>query len=147
MITNRLNSSVITIPSPFNEGESLSMYITLSKKTDRSLEFINNTPFITCKVYINANILSIDKYSDFSSSENLEIIKDYLNTYLEQKILSCLYKTSKEFKTDIFNFGSLALKKYYTWQDFEISDWLNNYQNSFFAVEINSTVQPRRIIY
>ena len=147
ILTNRLNSSVITIPSPFNEGESLSIYITLAKNTDKNLEFINNTPFITCKVYINANILSIDKYSDFSSQENLEIIKDYLNTYLEQNILSCLYKTSKEFKSDIFDFGTLALKKYYVWQDFEISDWLNNYENSFFKIEMNSTVQPRRIIY
>lgn len=142
ILTNLLNSSVITIPNPFNEDGSLSMYITLSKNTDKDLEFINNTPFITCKVYINSNILSIDKNLDLSKKENLELIQDYLNTYLKQNILSCLYKTSKEFKSDIFDFGSLALAKYYTWQDFEKSDWLSNYENAFFNVEIHSTVQP-----
>ncbi len=142
ILTNSLNSSVITIPSPFNENGLLSIFITLSKKTNKDLEFINHTPYIYCKAYINANILSMDKNSDFSDEENLEIIKKYLNTYLEQNILSCLYKTSKEFKTDIFDFGSLALKKYSTWQDFEKSDWLQNYENSFFKVQIISSVQP-----
>ena len=142
IITNNLNSSIITIPSPFDENDLLSIYITLSKDTNKDLEFINHTPYISCTAYINANILSMDKNIDLSDKENLEAIKKYLNTYLEQNILSCLYKTSKEFKTDIFDFGSLALKKYYTWQDFEKSDWLQNYENSFFKVEIISNVQP-----
>lgn len=83
----------------------------------------------------------MDDNSDYSNEENIRIVEQYFNSYLEENLTSCLYKTAKEYKSDIFDFGSLALKKYVTMQDFENSDWFNNYENSFFKVEVHSTLQ------
>lgn len=145
IITNNLKSSVISIPSPFKENSTISLYITLSKRTKNSIDFINYTPFITSNINIAANILSMDENSDYSSEQNLEAIGEYFNNYLSQNILSCLYKTSKEFKSDIFGFGAYAVTKYATWKDWENSDWLSNYENSFFKVNINSTIQAGQL--
>ena len=141
IVTSKLNSSIISIPSPFNDGDSLSINLTLSKPTHKTLQLVNGTPFINCKINVTANVLSMDKGFDYTNLENIKVIQNYFDNYLKENILSCLYKTSKEFKSDIFDFGSLAIKNYTTIKDFEKSDWLNNYENSFFNVEINSTIQ------
>ena len=56
-------------------------------------------------------------------------------------MLSYLYKTSKEFKSDIDNFGVYATKNYLTWNKWIESDWLYNYQNSFFTVNVDTEVK------
>jgi len=145
IITNDLDSCTITIPSPFQEGFTLTVSLTLAKNTKNCVEFINNTPFISSTIYLTANILSMDENLDYSNNENLEVIQEYLNTYLEENILECLYKTSKEFRSDIFDFGNLAVKKYSTWTKWGDSDWLSNYENSFFKVEVNSIVQAGQL--
>ena len=64
---------------------------------------------------------------------------------MEQNISSYLYKTSKDLKSDIANFGKYALKNYTTWDDWVKSDWLYNYQNSFFTVKVNSNIQNSQL--
>ena len=59
----------------------------------------------------------------------------------KQSKYSYLYKTSKEFKSDIDNFGVYATKNYLTWDEWIESDWLYNYQNSFFTVNVNTEVK------
>ena len=56
-----------------------------------------------------------------------------------------LYKTAKEYKTDIASFGRLGLKDYLTWQDWVDSNWASNYQNTFFSVNVNSTIQSGQL--
>ena len=48
-----------------------------------------------------------------------------------------LYKTSKDFKADINNFGKNALCNFTTINEFENYNWLSNYENSFFNININ----------
>ena len=145
LITNDLDSSVITIPSPFKDNGIISLYVTQSKDTKNSVKLINTTPFIKSEIFIYANVLSMDEDLDYSNEENLKAIEEYCNVYLEQNVLSCLYKTSKEYKSDIFNFGSYVMKNYLTWDDWNDSDWLTNYENSFFKVKVNSTIQSGQL--
>ena len=63
-----------------------------------------------------------------------------MNIYLSSNISSYLYKTSKTYKSDIANFGKYALPKYLTWEEWEQSDWLSNYSNSFFTVNVHTNV-------
>ena len=64
---------------------------------------------------------------------------------MEQNISSYLYKTSKDLKSDIANFGRYPIKNYATWNDWIESDWLYNYQNSFFTVKVNSEIQNSQL--
>lgn len=145
LITNELDSSIITIPSPFKENSVISLYISQNKNTKTYVKLLNGTPFIKNEIFVTGNILSMDEDLDYSSEENLKAIEEYCSIYLEQNVLSCLYKTSKEYKSDIFNFGSYVMKNYNTWNNWNDSDWLTNYENSFFKVKINSTIQAGQL--
>ena len=57
-----------------------------------------------------------------------------------------LYKTSKDFKSDINGLGKYALGNFFTTQDFDNYNWSNNYQNAFFEVEVDSSVKSGMLI-
>lgn len=141
IISNKLENATITIPNPYDTSNNISVYIGLSKNTKNNVKIINGYPYITSQIYITGNILTLDDTIDLSNDETLEKLGNYINTYLEENISSYLYKTSKEFKSDIDNFGKYVVHNYLTWNDWINSDWLNNYQNTFFDVNVNSTVQ------
>ncbi len=141
IITNKLESATINLPNPFDFNATISVYISLNKSTQNSVKFVNNFPYIESTIYLIGNISSIDGSIDLTNPDNLKILNEYVNDYLETNISSYLYKTSHELKSDIADFGKYVLPNYYTWDEWIDSDWLNNYQNSFFKVTVNTEIQ------
>ena len=47
---------------------------------------------------------------------------------------------SKEYHADIDNFGKYVIKNYTTWNDWIESDWLSNFENSFFSVNVDVNI-------
>jgi len=139
--TNNLNKATISIPSSFLKSSTMSLYISSNKKTKNSIRFLNGLPYITSKIYVSANILSSDDNIDYQNKDNLKLIEDNLKTYLTSKIYEYLYKTAKVYKSDINGFGKLAKRHYLTLKDWQNSDWLSNYQNAFFNVDVSVNVQ------
>lgn len=141
MLLDKFESATIPTPNPYNQESVISLYITADKSPDISVKLVNGTPYIECKLSLDANILSLDENLDYSDANTLKTIEDYTNSYLKKSMLSYLYKTSKEFKSDIENFGTYIAKNYLTWDEWIESDWLYNYQNSFFTVNVDTKIQ------
>ncbi len=141
LVVNKFESAVISIPNPYNVDSVISLYISYSKKPKTSVKIINGTPYIECNINLTANIHSLDKDLNYSDQNTLKTIEEYANSYLEQSISSYLYKTAKEYKTDIGNFGRHVINNYSTWNDWIESDWLYNYQNSFFTVNVETNIE------
>ena len=84
--------------------------------------------------------------SDYSTKENLKIISEYANNYLESHILDYLYKTSKELHSDTIGFGKYMLSKFSTITDFHNQNWGANYKNAFFNIKVNTDVNNGNLI-
>lgn len=140
MVTNELQNATITIPNPYDYSTNISLSIELAKDTESDVKLINGTPYITVKIYLNAYVASLDSSLDLADSDTLEAIKHNMDVYVNDKVSNYLYKTSKSLNSDIANFGRHIVKNYLTWEDWMKADWLSNYENSFFQVEINSSV-------
>ena len=52
-----------------------------------------------------------------------------------------LYKTAKDFKSDISGFGKSVLSKFATSQELERYNWAENFQHSFFTVNCDINVK------
>ena len=141
IIVNKLETAIVSIPSPFNKDETIALSIELESKTTNSVEFINTFPYIKSYVRINANVSSLNSHYNYSDKENIRLLEEYASNYLENNISNYLYKTAKEFKSDIAGFGIYARKYYWTLEDWNNSDWLNNYENSFFDVKVDVNVK------
>ena len=79
----------------------------------------------------------MNSHLDYDSVSQIHDIEVSSASYISKQITNYLYKTSKEFESDICEFGNYALKKYLTIDDWYASDWLNNYKNSTFDVNVH----------
>ncbi len=144
IVSNNLNSCSMSIPNPL--GDSNSIDISLTGSSTNNVTFVNGTPFISVKINVDIQILSATEEStldesSYYTSDNVKLIEETCSKYLEENILNYLYKTSKEYKSDIDGFGKYAVKYFTTIQDWEQYNWLDNFESSTFSVEVSSSLK------
>ena len=140
ILIDKFETATISIPNPYNSDSILSLFIHAKKTPKISVNLINGTPYINCNITLMADILSLDENYDYSTNEALNMISSYARSYFEQSITEYLYKISKEYHSDIDNFGKYVIKNYVTWNDWVESNWLDNFENAFFNVNIDVNV-------
>ena len=69
-----------------------------------------------------------------------------LKDYLTEEFKTYLYKTSREYKSDINEFYRVAKRHFLTNSDFSNYDWANNYEHAEFDVEFNEDIISTLII-
>lgn len=141
ILSNKLKNCNITIPSPFSDTDTIDLSITLKKSTKIDVKILNGSPFVKTNIYVNARILTMTKDSDYLNSKNLSEIEEYANSYLESQINNYFYKTSKEYKSDILGLGKYVVGDFLTLNEWIEYDWLNQYKNAFFDVNVQTDVK------
>lgn len=138
LIKNEFKNCNISIPDPENENKKIDLYLTSNHAPKISVSIINGTPYIKTSITVNSKLSSIDSMSQEMSEERLSQIEKSASNYLKTLLSNYLYKTSKEFHSDIAGLGRYALKEFKTNSEFEEYNWLSHYQDAFF--EVNAKV-------
>ena len=145
-IRNDLDRFLISVPDPQNNNNYLDIYMTPIRSTDIKIDTSNQTPYIKIKCEFSGRIYSMSENSKYLSSEVLDSISNSCNSYLESVFSDYLYKTSKDFNSDINGMGKYALKNFFTTTQYEDYNWQENYKNSFFDVEVDTSVKSGMLI-
>lgn len=140
-MTNQAKGFFITIPDPERDASFLDIYFSPTKPTKIKVKIINGSPYISIKCSYSGRIYSVDANRQYLDTSKLESISSTCNSYLESTFSNFLYKTSKEYKSDINEFGKYALRNFLTTSDFNDYNWNENYKNSFFNVEVKTMVE------
>ena len=140
-MTNQAKGFFITIKDPERENDYLDIYFSPTKPTQIKVSIVNGSPYIKVKCSYSGRIYSVDSNRQYLDESKLQAISDVCSSYLESSFSDYLYKTSKEFKSDINEFGKYALSNFLTTNDFNDYNWNENYKNSFFDIDVDSMVE------
>lgn len=146
IMINEMEECIISIPSPFDEDAVIDLYVTLDNNTKNDVKIVNGAPYISTKVDLNSKILSSEKNSNYFEEDNLKLIEEYATSYMKSQIESYLYKISKELGSDIDLFGRHAVKYFTTWDEWQQYNWIDNYKNAFFDVNVEFDVTSSYLI-
>lgn len=146
IIQNDLESCVLTIPNPEDEKDYIDLYLYNRSKPKIKVKLVNGSPFITIDLKLTAKILSSDENSQYLQEEQLSAVSTSSNEYLKNIIYNYLYRTTLELGSDIDGFGRYALALFNTTQEFKDYNWLDNYCNSFFDVNVDIDVQSALLL-
>ena len=82
----------------------------------------------------------MNKSSNYLDKDVLSTISNSCNKYLENILSEYLYKTSLDLKSDINGLGKYSLSNFKTNTEFKNYNWMENYMNSTFKVNVNTIV-------
>lgn len=137
LIANEINTCIFTISNPFNENDSIEVQIIPEKKSKISSNYDNDNFKFVIDLYLNANIIDIEKNLNFEDPEVLEKFATSLTNSLNSKFEKYFKKVSKEYNSDIDKFYLSILKYFPTQDSLNNLDWKQKYMNSEFSCNIN----------
>ena len=143
---NKVDRFLISIPDPEVAGHYLDIYLTPASSTKVKVDTSTSSPYVKIKTKFTGRIYSMSENSNYLKSEILDAISNTCNQYLESVFSAYLYKTSKEFKSDINGFGKVAQSNFFTTQEYNAYNWHDSFKNSFFDVKVDTSVKSGMLI-
>lgn len=143
LIYDKIETCTISVPNPFENFESspqIDLNIRKSKKPKIKLDLSTGSPIIYLDLYLEAHGLTLNKNIDYTSMSDVNKLEKSAEQYMNSRITEFLYKTSKQYNSDIIGFGKYALSKYLTWDEWQNSNWSENYKNTIFNVNVNISI-------
>ncbi len=141
ILTNKLESTVISISNPYKENSVIDIALYHHKNTKMNANLVNGSPYVKTKISLNARLLSVDKNSESLTPNKIEQLEMLINSYLEDAILKYQYKTSKIFEADIDGVGENLIKNFKNENQWKNYNWPANYKNTFFAVDVSTNIK------
>lgn len=140
IITNELKNCTISVPSPFDEKESIDIYLTRKSDTKIKIDIINGKPIINVNCFLTAKISSVSNNHKYLDEKNIKLLESSANDYIEQLCLDYFENTAKKYGSDIGGLGKYVVSKFLTWDDWNNFDWQTAYKNSSFNVNVDTTI-------
>lgn len=146
IIKNDVNRFLISVPDPVKQGNYLDIYLMPDGSPKIKVDTSTTSPYVKIKTKFSGRIYSMSKDSQYLSPEVLDAVSASCNSYLESTLSNYLYKTSKEFQSDISGFGRPASKNFLTTTESNEYGWLDNYKNAFFDVHVDTSIKSGMMI-
>lgn len=146
LLKNEVSNFLITIDSPFNENEKLDIYAESLSEATINIDLYDDHPKINIQMNLSADVLNILNLENISYDDALNITNQELKKYLIQQFNDYLYKTSKEYDSDINCFFKIARKKFLTIDDLNNYNWSEKYKNAEFNIEFNDDIVSNILI-
>lgn len=140
MISNKVDSCIITIDNPIAENKKMELQIFPSKNSKISTDIKDNKLRISLKIKVNADVLTLENDIDYESNEVLEKISSATEKYLTDEFHNYLNKVSKEYETDIDHFCIKALGHFATIPEWKNFNWKEKFKDAEFDVNVDANV-------
>lgn len=149
LIENKVDSSVISIDNPFQNGnakEKIELSISPITKSHINVNIEDNIPNIYLEINIQASILTLEDNIEYEETETLDKFSSATENYLEKDFSNYFNKISKELCTDIDCFSYKALAHFNTKQEWENYNWKEKFKSAKFHTNIKVNIISSQMI-
>ena len=146
LLKDEVDNFVLTITSPFDEAEKVDIKVGDLSQLKTDIDISKDAPVINIKFNLTAEVINVLDNQNTPYDKTLEKLNFALKEYLTEEFKSYLYKTSREYNSDINEFYKIAKRKFITNSDFSNYDWANKYEAAEFNVEFNEDIITTLII-
>lgn len=141
ILKNNIDGFLISVPNPSKTDSYMDIYMTPLNEVNTDVNIINGSPYIKIKCLFTGRIYSMEENSKNLDPDLLKEISNSCSSYLESILSDYLYKTSKSLHADINGFGRHAKSKFFDISSFKNYNWNQKYEDSFFDVNIESSIK------
>ena len=142
-LIDSLKQSTISIPSPFEPNDKINLFISVTRSPRIKVYIDKNSPipFVKIDLKIIGRLVSFNNTEKTIDQNIIHQMENTTNEYLTNQVYEYLYKTTKDFKSDISGIGTNATINFSTYQDLEKYNWLKNYENCIFDINVHTSIK------
>lgn len=140
LIRGKFKNYYYTVKDPLHENMVV-LSITSGRKPVIKVNMEGDKPVIDLDIKLEGEFISIQSGENYEDTDKVAILEEAVERSIKEDMTKFLYKTSREFKSDICGFGKLMKKKFATWDEWENFNWLSKYENSEFNVNIDVKIR------
>ena len=146
LLKDEVDNFVLTIPNPFDNTQKIDIMVGDLSESDTNIDISKEFPVINIKFNLTAEVINVLNNPSQNYENTLKEIDIALKNYLTNEFKSYLYKTSKEYKSDINEFYRIAKRKFLTNSEYYNYNWSQKYENAEFNIEFNDNIISTLII-
>ena len=138
-----LKQSTISVPSPFEVNDEINLFISVTRAPKIKVYIDKNSPapFAKIDLKIIGRLLSFNNNEKTIDQDVIRKMEEKSNEYITKQMYNYLYRTSKEFKSDISGIGMNVSRNFWTQQDLSNYDWLKKYENCVFDINVHTSIK------
>lgn len=129
LITNSIDTCIISIDDPLFENEQLEIQLSPNKKSKITSQIENDIINIDVELNLTANIISLNSNINYEDTDTIDKISTATQNHLNEELNKYFNKTAKEYNIDIDKYY-LSILKYFPYQknfdDFNYKEKLKN---------------------
>jgi len=146
IVNGRFDNFNYTFPDPLHEGDFILVNINSGRPPVSRVNMVEGKPVIDLHIKLEGDIISIQSGENYEDVNKLQILENTLEEFMKKDMVKFLYKTSREFGSDICGFGKQMKKKFIDWEEWEKFNWFSKYKDAEFNVNIDFKVRRPGLI-
>lgn len=140
LLKDEVDKFLVSIDNPFEQNKKIDVSVVALSSSKLDIDVKNDKPKINVKLNLRGKVISEPDNLSLSYDETLDKLNAIFKDSLSKKITNYLYKTSKEYDSDINEFYRTAKRKFKTTSDFDNYNWAQKYKDAEFNVELNDNM-------
>ncbi|HHV98659.1 MAG TPA: Ger(x)C family spore germination protein [Clostridiaceae bacterium] len=146
IVNGSFDNFYFTFADPLHEGDYILVSIYTGRPPLSKMNMVEDKPVIDLDIKLEGDIISIQSGENYEDINKLPILEKTVEEFMKKEMERFLYKTSREFKSDICGFGKQMKKKFIDWNEWEKFNWLSKYKDAEFNVNIDFKVRRPGLI-
>lgn len=135
-------SAPFSIKDPVEPKYSLGVNLRQEGKPRITVDLEDNPVRLDVKLSLEAFLVSEYGRTDYTLAENRKKLEGALREEIESRARKLITRAQSEFKSDIFKFGNLAVKKkFLTWAEWEQFNWTEKFPQA--DIQVSADVKVR----
>lgn len=145
MISGDFDQLGFSVDQKTENGDAIGASLTGLGKPVYTVKMKDGIPHIT--ITLTFLIDTIHVAETYRYTENRKSLETLMEEYLTKNITDFLYKTSREYRSDIFGFFKATKKQYWDYEQLRQNNWAELYEKAEFNVLIEVTHKRNGIMY
>lgn len=134
ILIGRYEQNEVTYKDEKNPDMPITVVQGQSKKPKIKIKVEEDKPIIYISVDIEADLRSVSE--NYYIEEDVENFNKNAADSIKQTMDAFLYKTAREYKSDILNLSRYAKRQFKTYEEFEAYNWQDKYENAEFVTQV-----------
>ena len=144
IITGDYVMSEIAYKNDKTPGEPVTVIQSQRKKPKVSVDIKGENPRIKVKLYLEADLRTLNE--GYVIEMDIDDFEQQVSAQIKDAAEQFLYKTAREYRSDIVGFGSHIKRHFKTFDEFEAYGWENIYPDAEFEAEVEFRVRRSGLI-